>query len=96
MKLAELPEETEACTPEEWYVWVEKYIKPKHAITGSAWERISTDGKKARFVAMLQTDRVTEEFILYMAGDPDEFLSKLKIRQIPPIIIPWSSETPGQ
>ncbi|EIZ2109676.1 hypothetical protein MOQ95_004312 [Salmonella enterica] len=96
MKLAELPEEIKACTPEEWRAWVGKYIKPKHATTGSAWERISADGKKARFVAMLLTDRVTEEFILYVAGEPDEFLSKLKIRQIPPIIIPWSSETPGQ
>ncbi|HGB5893993.1 TPA: hypothetical protein ACIVVN_002305 [Salmonella enterica subsp. enterica serovar Kottbus] len=96
MTLPELPEEIKTCTPEEWGLWVEKYIKQKHATTGSAWERISPDGKKARFVAMLLTDMVTEEFILYVAGEPDEFLSRLKIRRIPPIIIPWSSEIPGQ
>ncbi|EDW7806511.1 hypothetical protein [Salmonella enterica] len=89
-----MTDEIKTSTREEYYEWAKKYITQGRVRMGNAWERASPDGKKARFVAMLQTDMGTEDIILYVAGDPDDFMARLKIHQVPPIVISLSSEIP--
>ncbi|EAW9117188.1 hypothetical protein NE92_22765 [Salmonella enterica] len=89
-----MTDEIKTSTSEELDEWRAKYITQERVLMGNAWERASPDGKKARFVALLQTDMETEDIILCVAGNPDDFMARLKIHQVPPIVISLSSEIP--
>ncbi|EBB7895877.1 hypothetical protein GAG38_22560 [Salmonella enterica] len=71
--------------------WVRKYITQGRVAMHQAYKVIHTEGTVIT-QAWLITDPDTGDITLYVAGDKDEFLSKIKYRQVPPLTLPYAFE----
>ncbi|EOG3074038.1 hypothetical protein ACK861_004192 [Salmonella enterica] len=69
--------------------WVRKYITQGHVAMHQAYKVIHPEGTVIT-LAWLITDPETGDITLYVAGDKDEFLSKIKYRQVPPLTLPYA------
>ncbi|AXC68245.1 hypothetical protein G6C41_000775 [Salmonella enterica] len=69
--------------------WVRKYITQGHTVMHQAYKVIPPEGTVIT-LAWLITDPETGDITLYVAGDKDEFLSRIKYRQVPPLTLPYA------